>query len=282
MKKTLLSIISALLITNLPVPAAVAADKNYFYLSTYSTPFFYHNSLTKKNGISVGTYGYFSSPGHFLEGKLNYSDYEFSSSRISGYDAVLSYTNYQLANTGLKIGTNLLGTSYADNDQGAVLFTGVKYFTSFNINLGVDFYTSFYRMYNNQQPVFQFTPSAGINIGDFYLETKGYYIKLPEEAIIENKDMLSVEGALTYSYNNLFSIEGSGWIGDQAFAVRNSGFTVYNVPEKHFAGYGLAFNYSFSKQLKASVSWYNEHYYGIGNSEQSILVTFPIVLIYNF
>jgi hypothetical protein len=298
MLKKFITLIPALFLINNINTTASANDNSNFYISTYSSPFFYNNSQTKKSGFSLGAYSYYYSTGHFLEGKLDYSNFELTSDRINQYNAVLSYTNYQLANLGLKVGTNLTATSYSSTDQGAVLFMGINYFSPLSFpsregpgvgfNAGMDFYTSFYRIYNNSQPVFQLTPAVGVTLGDYYssgtfdLETKGYFIKLPQDSILENKNMLSVEGSLTYNYKNIFSIKGSGWVGEQAFAVRNSGFIVYNVPEKHYGGYGLAVNYSFSKNLKASVSWNNEHYYGIASTEPSLLMTFPVELSYDF
>jgi hypothetical protein len=292
MKKKLLTLMLASYLTinagSLFDTSARAAENNYLFVDAYSSPFIYYNSQGKKSGFTVGSYGYFGNMSHFFEGNFSYSNFELTSSRINQYNAVLSYTNYQLPGFGLKAGTNLTATSYSGTDQAAVLFTGIKYYfpflygTGVSFNAGLDFYTSFYRAYNNQQPVFQLTPAIGLGLGGFYLEAGGTYIKLPQDSILENNNMFSAEAAITYNFNNRFSIKASGWLGEQAFAVRDSGFTVFNVPEKHMGGYGLSAQYSFTDRLIASVSWYNEHYYDISSTNQSLLITFPIVLKYSF
>jgi len=85
--------------------------------------------------------------------------------------------------------------------------------------------------------VFQISPKFGFYVGDyysygsFYLETRGYYIRLSDDVGF-GKNFLSAEQKISYSYKN-FVLSLSGWLGEQSFAVKNNGFVVYNLSEKY-------------------------------------------------
>ena len=65
--------------------------------------------------------------------------------------------------------------------------------------------------------------------------------------IAANKEnsYFSVEGKVSWFYE-AFNLSLGAWGGSQSYAVRNDGFTVYNLPEKHKAGINFQAGYAIT------------------------------------
>ena len=73
--------------------------------------------------------------------------------------------------------------------------------------------------------------------------------QIREQMGLGQRDFLSIEARITQDFGK-FSTGAYGWGGEQTFAVRNDGFLVYNLTEKHRAGYGVEVGYKFTDHTK--------------------------------
>ncbi|MEK7432968.1 MAG: hypothetical protein AABZ74_07550 [Cyanobacteriota bacterium] len=290
MKKLFLSLVICLI--NCINPAISHADNiNTGAFSTYVSPLVYLNS-SRNLSVAVGGYGYFNIEKlHLFEASSSFN-YLNSSSPVSLENLALSYSNFQLDNNSIRFGANILNTSYKNNDQGFVAFLGDNYNLSENFSAGLDVSASFYNYYTNFKPVLQINPSLVFSGGDFYSEgtffvkLKGYYINIPDElaagVLLLKRNCYSGEFSAGYNYFNIWDINFSAWAGSQVFAVRNNGFSVYNSPEEHFAGYGISAKYSLSEEMDLTLGLHNEHFIESSNQKNTMMISIPILINYNF
>lgn len=274
-----------------PFNAYAEEAMNTSGLSAYTVPLMYLNS-SKKQGVALGTYGYFNiEKAHLFEGSLGFS-YLNLSTPLYLENLGFSYSNFQLENNSIKVGGDFLNTSLKSNDQGAVGFLSDSYYVSENFSFGLEGAISSYNYYTAWKPILQISPSITFKIGDYYssgdffITAKAYYIRLPEElgagVILFRRNYFSGELSLAYKYLNIFNISVFGWGGSQVFAVRNNGFTVFNSDEEHFAGYGLSLKYALTEELSVNAGIYNDHFIEQKKQTNTMGFSIPISIDYNF
>ena len=257
------------------ITQAASLKKWVGYPYFYTTFINYSNSKIKDSGFSLTGYlslwyGYYN---NFQLGEgYTYIKYKQGTDLKQGdFTFVYSNTNQILKKHIITTGFHYISTTDSLTDNGKILILDITHYTlqkkypyAFKWNLGTSLYYSFYDKNTNFR-VFQLTPHSTIKLfssykmGALYLDISGTYIRVnkAKEIGLTRKNFYSLETDLRF-YKNRASLGVSGWIGTQAFAVKNSGFVVYNLTEKYTGGISLFFGYTLKSGvnlgLKSSIN----------------------------
>jgi len=289
--------ISVILVAYL-FPYKVQGQDSY-RLAVYALPLTYHNSAVKDNGIATGIGGYYS-PTHrnWLEGQADYTLLNFENSdELKQGDFTVAYTTYPGSKVYLRFGGHLTTSDYAVLDtittqmgmgnrvisrviknhsysNSYSLFTGFHFYKLYKWTLGVDAYWSRYPDLAPALSVYQLTPKLTVTFGDyntygsFYLVSRLYTQFLDHSFGYDRKEYYSLEQTLQY-YKNRWMLQGFFWTGEQYFAVRNDGFTVFNLAELHKRGVGLELQYLFSPNVGFQAGWYQEWFQELNENQDA-------------
>jgi len=270
MKKVLTALIPLSMITSLYGAELV------WNTSFYGNYFDYSSSVVKDDGYTGGIYGYLGMGlEHSLEGEIDYTKINYiGSGSLSQWDFTLLYTYYGLTGSKVRMGGHYISSDDKATDKGIIIYGGYEETVDKRYDWGIDGAYSFYDNYNiektyvrtitrgirswryytnvsvNGLHVFQLSPKLGISIpstsiGDIYLETRGYYIRLSDN-VGYGKNFFSIEENITIKYSE-FQFDLYGWVGEQEFAVKKYGFVVYNLSEKYRYGLGGSIRYNTSE-----------------------------------
>jgi len=249
----------------------------------------YSGSTTKDNGSVFGVYiSAFESPWK-TELDLEHTTISYNNNTTdltqNDFTGIVHY--YQGYNLDYKLGMHYVDSTDKLTDKGLVFIAGILYYKTLKYNAGVDVYYSDYSNQSTSPGLYQISPKAGINfgnynskIGSFYAEGKIDFIKVGhnrEENGLKN-NYTSIEATLN-NYNGAFTTSVSGWIGKRVFAVENSGFIVNNLADEQTGGIKVSESYKIDKASLAKVEYSHTKFKENGNSSSN---TFLVSYSYNF
>ncbi len=300
-KSVFLSVITAISLT-----AAEVKEINMFM------PFAGYISYGDKSVKDKGFYGGIHLNGKTLDQQVDiqYSylklDYQDNTPALGQNDFSLVYSNFGKENYIFKGGVHYIDSDDYLTDEGLIFFGGVKYYKIYDFDVGIEGYYSTYRNFSPTLNVWQLTPSVGKylhtqRLGDFYLNLQYFYITFKESRIIEtvnnnkygvtrhtiksvadyDNNNHSVQFSLT-NYYGKFTTTGYVWGGKQAYAVRDGGFTVYNLAEVHKGGGGFIINYQLKNSFGISFNVAYEKFTDTETSEDTNVLATGISLNYVF
>ena len=255
--------------------------KKYFAL--YGTYLDYDHSGIKDSGYSFTAYGSFGDGKHHgLEAAISqlHINYESGYSDLDQTDYALAYTNTGSLhpNLSLRLGGHYISTDDDLTDEGWIVFTDFTYVIPWRWNAGLEFSYSNYDEVVDLD-VFQISPHVGkffyFGKRSFYLEARGYYIHIDEDKKIglSMKNYYSFELSGTCTRGPL-SVKLSGWVGQQIFAVKNSGFVVYNLAEKYRGGASMEVTYRIQNHILGLTGAWNTYKEGISaQSVNQVIIT---------
>lgn len=172
---------------------------------------------------------------------------------IDQLDFTLLYTNTDkiLKNHIFNFGFHYILTDDTSTNNGSVFYFDGTYFKPYNWNSGLEFAFSLYP----STKVFQFAPHFGKYFYTenltFYTWVKGYYIKVEDttDFSFSQSNYFSGECGIHF-YKDKFDAGVSLWGGKQIFAVKNSGFVVYNLADIYKGGILFDGGYKIDKNYK--------------------------------
>ncbi len=246
----------------------IAFAKNYWLYSNWYNGFINYDNSNKKD------YAIFSSlylSGGDIEGKntiqlgisqthVNYK----TSNDLDQQDFTLIYsaTDWIKSNATLSLGIHYISTDDKLTDNGYIAlwdFTkfygkGVYFKKSWGIGGAYSIYSkdlNFEVLQVNPHFAYKFYTSPSKGTAIFYLV--GYYINVSKANDpllgLGESNYFSVESDISYYYKK-YAIHLGAWVGKQAFAVKKSGFVVYNLGEKFKGGAFLEISRFVSDKLK--------------------------------
>ena len=264
--------------------------------SFYGSYFDYSGSVIKDDGYTAGVYGYLGMGlEHSLEGEIDYTKINYlGSGSLKQWDFTLLYTYYGLTGSKVRFGGHYISSDDSATDSGIVIYGGYEETVDRRYDWGVDGAYSYYDNYSiektyvrtitrgmrswtyytnasvNGLSVFQISPKLGISvpstsIGDIYLETRGYYIRLSDD-VGYGQNFFSIEENVTVRYGE-FQFDLYGWVGEQEFAVKKYGFAVYNLSEKYKYGFGGSIRYNMSENSFVTAGIKRESFKEIDNPQ---------------
>ncbi len=154
------------------------------------------------------------------------------------WDTTVAYTRYPSAAWRVRLGGHYIDADDPATDTGRTAFLGATY-TRGAGEVGCDAYLSDYPRARPALTILQTSPHVGVTLtrgrAIWHAVLTAHAIRTEEMPGFRAGTRLSGEGALTLDAAG-WTLHGSAWAGRQLFAVRNDGFTVYNVAEEHLAG----------------------------------------------
>lgn len=205
-------------------------------------------------------------------------------------DITAAWTHYLSSNYLFRVGGHYINSNDALTDNGFVVFTGLKYFQGFDFDMGVDGYYSEYTNYTYTSStqegltVVQVEPSIGFNFSDYLSPMGSFYLKVFYDYIAPDtkntgtlNDTYHSAGFSLKNFNGSWSNEIGGWAGKQVFAVKNGGFSVYNLAEERKFGTYASVHYAFTKSTGLKIQYAYESFDEEGFSNASSQTLFAVL-----
>ena len=248
----------------------------------------YEASQVKKDGFVVGAYGTWGTGyRHLLEVGGSWTRLRFrTATDLDQVDAAAAYNFYSTRGS-LRAGGHFISATDELTDGGLVLFGGGSLYDVGRWSLGADGAWSRYPNYDGGLYATQVAPTGGLTLKSadlkytFGVTARGYFIWLSETAGQEKREFASGELSASLTSGRL-TLSGYGWLGEQAFAVRQSGFTVFNLSELHKGGFGTGLRWVTSLQSALSAGFYVERFTDLGFSGTAIARTLSLSFGYTF
>lgn len=183
-------------------------------------------------------------------------------------DAAIAYSWFG-ASGSARAGVHVVSSTDPLTDGGVVLFGGASRYRVGAWSAGAEGAFSSYADYQGGLRVFQVAPSAGFIASDPLGERvlgatlRGYYIRTSADVGLGSRDFLSGEASVSWTLKSV-TVSGYAWAGEQAFAVRGGGFTVYNIAELHTGGFGGGVRWVASRRAAVSVGYAMERFEDAG------------------
>jgi hypothetical protein len=242
-----------------PEPPAPGAGLFHFDLTPYGGYIDYHHSSVKKQAFVSGVYGSVGyGSAHLLEGEVDYINRanRFISD-LHQWDCTLIYSNFSIPHWKFRAGAHHIESTDEPSDGAWVAIAGAEYHFAGAWDAGVDAYCSWYENFNPRLTVFQCVPHLGLEVlksPDRHLrnDLRLYWIDIGDDVGVGRQQMFSVEDRLAFTWRQ-WTLGACGWIGQQTFAVRNDGFSVFNLAEKHKGGCGMDVSYVMGEHAAMTV-----------------------------
>jgi hypothetical protein len=230
------------------VSGAVAAEVGADVLLYYA-PIDYSEESFRKDGKTMGIYGaYRSASGYVWEGAVENTHLRYpAGSDLDQTDITLALTRHRQSSHAYRFGFHAISSDDDNTDKGFTLFAGYNRYHPYDDSFGGSLYYTHYP--NIDLHVWQAVPSVGKYLGNPII-TGTFFIqaKLNLIAIDGNQDdntYFSAEGEMSWTYGSL-NLNLGAWGGTQICAVRNDGFSVYNLPEKYSGGVKFKTGYALT------------------------------------
>ncbi|HEC85571.1 MAG: hypothetical protein DRR19_17410 [Candidatus Parabeggiatoa sp. nov. 1] len=216
-------------------------------LLIYYAPIDYRDSTYRDEGKITGIYGAFRpEPGYVWEGAVENINLSYQSlDDLDQTDITLAFTRQKQNRHAYRMGFHSISTTHIETDSSVTWFAGFNRYHPYDDLYGGTLYYT--RHPDSDRQVWQFVPKVQKYLGDiittgtFLIEGKLNLINVLEEG---NSDTyFSAEGDITWYYRS-FQLMVGAWAGEQIYAVRNDGFTVYNLPYKHTGGFKFQAGYA--------------------------------------
>lgn len=208
---------------------------------------------------------------------------------------ILNQTNYiasyksSLKNN-LKLNTliHYIGSSFSQDNGMIASLLGLNYLSARKVNLGVEVAYSIYNSKKSAPKVLQIKPYLSYPYGRkdsawgmIFPKISFYYIKPTSSNIPLQESYFSTEFKLIHLKNN-FTSSLSYWAGKQLYALRDNGFTLYNLDNIHESGLSLSSRYRWSQTIGIKASYQNEYYIPLGSKQNQYMHRYLFLVDFNF
>jgi hypothetical protein len=172
-------------------------------------------------------------------------------------DVTFAYTNtgHLMTNHHIRGGIHYINSDDALTDECFILFGKIFYLKDPVWNAGLEIDYSIYEKSSTDTHVVQAVPSIGFYLiqnsyqETLYTESKLYYIHKSKRLETSQHSFVSFEQSLRYELSP-FDATIAAWVGEQMFAVKDDGFTVYNRQDKYDGGIQFDAGYTIDNRLR--------------------------------
>jgi hypothetical protein len=262
--------------------------QTYYSALPYAGAINYSGTTTKDNGYVGGIYlSAFQSP-YKTELDIEHTRIKYKDNthlNQTDFTALIHY--YQGYNLDYKIGIHHIISDDSLTDRANIYLAGILFYKTLKYNSGVDIYYSDYSNTSTSPKVWQLTPKAGINFGNYYSKIGSFYAEAKIDYIhpTTHKNENNLKNSYTSAelslanYNGAFTTKISGWIGKRAFEVDNGGFIVNNLSSTQKNGVKFSESYKINKQSNIKVEYSYTKFVEYGNAHSN---TYLASYNYNF
>jgi hypothetical protein len=263
-------VLGAAVVLGTAVRAAPAEAQTETNVLLHATALSYLDSQVKDAGWVAGFYGTWGSGWkHLVElGATRTGIHYLDGWKLRQTDLAAAY-GYYGASGAVRAGAHLVSGNDPLSDGGIVLFAGASRYRVGAWSAGAEGALSSYGEYDGGLEVLQVAPSVGFTrtaVGGRHVvggTLKGYWIRPSRDVGLDGESFLSGEASLSLTSGRL-TMSGYAWAGEQAFAVRSGGFTVFNLAELHTGGLGGGLRWVLSPRSAVSVGYYRERFQDMG------------------
>ena len=220
---------------------------------------------------------------HAVETAFDYIEVDrIGLARLKQLDVTAAYNNFAVAGWRLRAGAHLLANGDAGTDGSWGAFAGAEWLGSAKWSVGGDAFFSSYEDFRTGLEVLQLSPKFGRVLAtgaDWTLraDTRGYWVNTSEDVGFARRNFFSAEERLTLFWDR-WTFAAFGWTGRQVFAARGEGATLFNLPEKHTAGYGAEVKRALSDRAAVSFRFNREEFRELGGTTTAAAHTFIALL----
>ena len=224
---------------------------------------------------------------HAVETSFDYIEIDrVGLTRFKQFDVNAAYNNFSLANWRLRAGAHVLANGDPSTDGAWSAFAGAEWFGSPRWGAGLDANFARYEDFGTGLEATQLAPKLGLVLAtgaDWTLraDTRGYWIHLSEDVGFGRRNFFSAEERLSLLWDR-WTFTAFGWAGRQVFAARGDGATIFNLPEKHTAGFGAEVKRALSNRAAVAFRFNREEFRELGGTTTSAAHTFLTLLGYTF
>jgi hypothetical protein len=200
-------------------------------------------SASRDGGYAAGLYATWAANWkHLLEVNGTFMRIRYTAEPdLEQFDLAAAYSRFWSRGS-VRIGGHWVESTDALTDGGLVVFGGASVYRPGVWSVGTEAAASRYDGWDGGLTVVQLAPAAGVSWGNarrgyFGAVVRGYWIHHSLDVGVGARDFVSGEAALFLTFRAV-TLSGTGWFGEQSFAVRNGGMFVYNLADLHEGGYG--------------------------------------------
>ena len=257
-------------------------------LSAYGGYLAYQRTVLKRHATLFGASGFLShDPAHVFEGGFDHIDIARRFlPRLRQTDATFAYANYFIPGLKLRLGGHYVATEDAPTDGGWSLFGSADYFFSQRILAGAQVAYTRFSDFSPRLEIVQFTPRISATLWrdldrSLSADLRAHWIHLGEKVPAGRTDFFSLEPRLTLTWERC-TLGLFGWAGNQAFALRNDGYMLFNLAERHLAGFGGDLRYAFTPRAALALRYAREEFRELGASNTAAANSFLGTLAVSF
>ena len=243
----------------------------------------YGTKSVKSIGEVTGIYAYASTTINMVELGIDDTRINFRNG-FSFYqqDITAILSDYAIPNVRLRAGVHYMNNNDPTTSGVIIGFGGAHYFVKDHWEAGVDVYASWYANYLPPVTITQVTPRVSCQLNSVLrVEATGYYIHPDKEIGLNKQNFYSLEGRLTRDFGR-YEVGAFGWGGEQTFAVRNDGFVVFNLNEKHTGGFGGEVVRKFGKHTRLTTRVRNEQFSDFASQQATNQIAITMMLLHTF
>jgi len=187
-------------------------------------------------------------------------------------DFTLMVNYYTGNNLAYKTGIHYIDSTDLETDGGMVFALGALYYKMYEYNYGLDLYYSYYSNVETAPKIFQITPKAGFNFGNYYSFLGSFYLEAKVDYIenLDTSDTYFSNSVKISNYKGKFTTTFSYWNGERVYAVENGGFVVNNLNELQTGGIKFSENYKISKSISLKFTYAKTKFKDIGDAESDL------------
>jgi hypothetical protein len=248
------------------------------------SPLSYTRSDLKDDGFTAGLYTTWGARwihlGEFGAAltRLHYTD----GYTLEQWDLTAAYNRFGSRGSG-RAGLHLIRNDDPATDAAWITFAGANVYRVGVWSAGAEGAFSRYPGPDRGLRVVQVAPTAGFTAGDaagsiiLGVTVRGYFIHLLEDAGLGGRNFGSGELGASVTTGPL-TLRAVAWGGEQAFAVRNAGFLVFNLPEVHTGGVGGGARWVVSRRSALSAGLHVERFRDPGATTDALVRTLSLSL----
>ena len=257
-------------------------------LSAYGGYLAYQRTAIKRHATLFGFSGFLSSdPAHVFEAGVDHIDIARDIlPRLRQTDATFAYANYFLPNLKLRLGGHFVASDDAATHAGWSIFGGAEYLFGQRALAGAQLAVTRFPDFTPRLEVVQLTPRLAATLWrdldrTLAADLRAHWIHLGDKALAGRTDFFSLEPRLVLAWDP-WRLGIFGWTGTQSFALRNDGYTLFNLAERHTAGYGGDLRYTLNPRTAFTLRYAREEFRELGATNTAAANSFLGTLAFSF